>query len=229
MPFPRNTILAMIFSAFISSASVSGLPLRDKDTASSSTGKHHNSGTSTGPSSTAQTSQGIVSSTMAAPIVSGTSTGSSLVPAPSGKTNSSNSAGTSTGLAALFPLPNPVSMWTTLPGAPGALPLSDATLQPFKEMAQTKHTYSNAPDGKAAMVANYPQGSFNPSHDPRGGFSFYAPGPASLDFTTALELTFGYSVMFPAGFQWNKGGKLPGVCELRLFATVSSFSMISVS
>ncbi|KAJ7823656.1 hypothetical protein B0H13DRAFT_2445312 [Mycena leptocephala] len=192
MPFPRNTILAMIFSAFISSASVSGLPLRDKDTASSSTGKHHSSGISTGPSSTAHTSQGIVSSTMAAPIVSGTSTGSSF----------SNSAGTSTGLAALFPLPNPVSMWTTLPGAPGALPLSDATLQPFKEMAQTKHTYSNAPDGKAAMVANYPQGSFNPSHDPRG---------ASLDFTTALELTFGYSVMFPAGFQWNKGGKLPGV------------------
>ena len=110
-------------------------------------------------------------------------------------------------------MPNPISQWTTLPGAPGALPLSDATLLPFKEMAETKHTYANAPDGKTAMVADYPQGSFNPTHEPRGGFSFYAPGPPSLDFTTAKELTFGYSIMFPTGFQWNQGGKLPGVCE----------------
>jgi len=108
-------------------------------------------------------------------------------------------------------MPSPLSQWTTLPGAPGALPLSDATLMPFKEMAETNHSYSKAPDGTTAMVANYPQGSFNPTHEPRGGFSFYAPGPSSVNMTDAQELTFGYSVMFPTGFQWNQGGKLPGI------------------
>jgi len=64
--------------------------------------------------------------------------------------------------------------------------------------------------GKKAIKAHYPKGSFNPSHEPRGGLSFYAPGPSSVDLTTAKEATFGYSVYFPAGFQFNMGGKLPG-------------------
>jgi hypothetical protein len=61
------------------------------------------------------------------------------------------------------------------------------------------------------MQAHYPQGSFNFQHEPQGGISFYAPGPDSLDITTAKELTFGYSVYFPEGFDFNKGGKLPGI------------------
>jgi hypothetical protein len=75
------------------------------------------------------------------------------------------------------------------------------------------HDYVSAPDGKQAMQAIFPKGSYIPSKEPRGGFSFYATGPEDVDFTTASELTFGYSIMFPHGFQFNKGGKLPGICK----------------
>jgi hypothetical protein len=74
------------------------------------------------------------------------------------------------------------------------------------------HTYTAAPDGKKAMKAHYPKGSYTFGFDPQGGFSFYAPGPADVDLTTAKEATFGYSVFFPEGFDFNLGGKLPGLC-----------------
>ena len=63
------------------------------------------------------------------------------------------------------------------------------------------------------MQAHYPKGSYTFGHQPQGGISFYAPGPSDVDLTTAKEATFGYSVMFDEGFDWNKGGKLPGLCE----------------
>lgn len=62
------------------------------------------------------------------------------------------------------------------------------------------------------MLAIFPKGCHSQSQT-KGGFSFYAPGPQSVDLTTAKEVTFGYSVMFEHGFQFNKGGKLPGLCE----------------
>jgi hypothetical protein len=62
------------------------------------------------------------------------------------------------------------------------------------------------------MQAHYPQGSYNFQHDPKGGFSFYAPGPSDVDLTTAKEATFGYSVYFENDFDFNLGGKLPGLC-----------------
>jgi hypothetical protein len=114
---------------------------------------------------------------------------------------------------ALFPLSRGVSSWTTLPGAKGALPLSDDTLRPNHVAEGPKHTYVKAPDGRMALRAQYPKGSYRPGADPRGGISFYAPGPESVDLTTAKEATFGYSVMFPDGFEFVKGGKLPGLCE----------------
>lgn len=61
------------------------------------------------------------------------------------------------------------------------------------------------------MQAHYPKGSYTFGHQPQGGISFYAPGPSDVDLTTAKEATFGYSVMFDEGFDWNKGGKLPGL------------------
>jgi len=73
------------------------------------------------------------------------------------------------------------------------------------------HDYVKAPDGKAAMKAHYPKGSMNFGSTPRGGFSFYAPGPSDIDLTTAKEATFGYSVFFEEGFKWVLGGKLPGL------------------
>ena len=72
---------------------------------------------------------------------------------------------------------------------------------------------SDAPDGKKSMKAHFPQGSYTFSHSPQGGFSFYAPGPASVDLTTAKEATFGYTAYFPSGFDFVKGGKVPGLCE----------------
>ncbi|KAJ6565448.1 polysaccharide lyase family 14 protein [Mycena vulgaris] len=139
------------------------------------------------------------------------SSGSSRPTSTTGNSTTGGGGGGGSGLDALFPIADSVAKWTTLPGAPGALPLSDDTLKPFKVMAGTTHDFVAAPDGKQAMEAKYPKGSYIPSKQPRGGFSFYAPGPADVDFTTAKELTFGYSIMFPQGFQFVKGGKLPGI------------------
>jgi len=105
----------------------------------------------------------------------------------------------------------PGKSWTTSPKDESALPLSDDTLNPTSIIKDLTHTYMAAPDGKSAMRAIYPKGSWNPSNNPRGGISFYALGSDDLDMTTAKELTFGYSVFFEKGFQFNKGGKLPGI------------------
>ena len=70
-----------------------------------------------------------------------------------------------------------------------------------------------APDGKKSMQAHYPEGSYTFGHQPEGGLSFYAKGPSNFDLANAKEVTFSYSVLFEDGFGFNKGGKLPGVCE----------------
>lgn len=64
------------------------------------------------------------------------------------------------------------------------------------------------------MKAEYPAGSYVPSKsDPKGGFSFYGTGPkGTFNIAKAEEITFGYSIYFPADFDWVKGGKLPGIC-----------------
>eukprot|EP00483_Globobulimina_turgida_P008454 UN08471 len=110
----------------------------------------------------------------------------------------------------LFPVSSQPSSWTTSSSISGALPLSDDTFRPFKEIKALSHNYTNAPDGELSMQAHYPAGSFTFSNTPQGGFSFYAPGPANVDLTTAKGATFGYTVYFPSGFQFVKGGKLPG-------------------
>ncbi|OBZ75556.1 hypothetical protein A0H81_04917 [Grifola frondosa] len=103
------------------------------------------------------------------------------------------------------------SSWTTSSAATNALSLSDNTLRPFKLISALSHNYVTAPDGKQSMQAHYPAGSYTFGHSPQGGFSFYAPGPSSVDLTTAKEATLGYSVYFPANFDFVKGGKLPGL------------------
>ncbi|KAF9453663.1 polysaccharide lyase family 14 protein, partial [Macrolepiota fuliginosa MF-IS2] len=100
--------------------------------------------------------------------------------------------------------------WTTSPSS-DALALSDSTFRPTDILKSLPHTYTSAPDGKKSMKAHYPKGSYNFGHQPEGGFSFYAPGPESVDLSTAKEATFGYSVYFPDGFDFQKGGKLPGI------------------
>lgn len=119
-------------------------------------------------------------------------------------------------LGQLFPVPGVVAKWTTLDGSPGALPLSDRTLRPHDITSAEPSTYLKF-NGKSAIQAHHPKGSYNPSASPKGGLSFYAPGPASVDISTAKEATFGYSVMFPEGFEFVKGGKLPGICTFPFF------------
>ena len=122
--------------------------------------------------------------------------------------------------AALFPVAQGSSSWSVSKAVSGALPLSDATFQPFDEIKELTHDTVTAPDGVQSMQAHYPAGSYKPSASPRGGISFYAPGPADVDLTTAKEATLSYSVLFPSGFEFVKGGKLPGLCEWLRFPRV---------
>ncbi|KAJ7151482.1 hypothetical protein C8R46DRAFT_1122136, partial [Mycena filopes] len=124
---------------------------------------------------------------------------------------SSGGGGGALSLAALFPQGTPDKSWSMSPKASSPLSLSDNTFNPTHLISALSHTYMSAPDGKEAMRATYPKGSYTFTHSPEGGLSFYAPGPDSLDMTTAKTLTLGYSVFFEKGFDFNKGGKLPGL------------------
>lgn len=126
---------------------------------------------------------------------------------------SASTTGSNNELSALFPVSGSGKTWSTSPLSDSPLPLSDSTLNPIKVLSTLSHDYVSAPDGKKAMKAHYPKGSYTFEHDPQGGISFYAPGPSSVDLTTAKEATLGYSVFFEEGFSFNKGGKLPGLCK----------------
>lgn len=58
------------------------------------------------------------------------------------------------------------------------------------------------------VTAVYPQGSYNPSGTPRGGFSFYASPKVAFP---CGEVYLSYQVKFPPSFNWRKGGMLPGL------------------
>ncbi|KAL0945406.1 hypothetical protein HGRIS_000898 [Hohenbuehelia grisea] len=92
--------------------------------------------------------------------------------------------------------------WTTSSEVEDALPLSDSTLRLVNGHGSL--WYTTAPDGKEGIQVRYPRRS-------RQGIHIYARGPSWVDLTTAKEVTFGYSIFFEEGFEWNKGGKLPGL------------------
>jgi len=71
----------------------------------------------------------------------------------------------------------------------------------------------DAPTGAQAWPAVYPQGSYNPTGEPRGGLGFYFPGPQESwwNDTSVSQVLFSYAVNFPTGFQPVLGGKIPGV------------------
>ena len=58
------------------------------------------------------------------------------------------------------------------------------------------------------LQLSYPAGSVDPKHLPLGGAEFYA---TPLDISDALNVTLEYCVFFPVGFNWVRGGKLPGL------------------
>ncbi|KZV81451.1 hypothetical protein EXIGLDRAFT_686001 [Exidia glandulosa HHB12029] len=193
--------LALVSAAFLS-------PMveahhHDKDDKSTKTSKHPK------PTKTPKPCKGKKCST--------TTTSSSPTP-----TSTSTPGGNSTGLNPtwLFPVQFQ-SGWSTAPPSPALpqdnevkrVPLSDSDLNVEKNTKGVTHDVVDAvgaPSGTRAWEAFYPKGSYNPSGTPRGGFGFYFSGPSSFDFTKATELLFSYAVKFEDGFDWNKGGKLPG-------------------
>ncbi|KAL7282903.1 hypothetical protein ACG7TL_002319 [Trametes sanguinea] len=114
------------------------------------------------------------------------------------------------GTSALFPVSDSNS-WSVSSQVANALPLSDDTFRPTNDLKALAHNYVKAPDGVFSLQAHYPKGSFKLSASPQGGLSFYAPGPQSVDLTTAKEATLSYTVLFEDGFDFVKGGKLPGL------------------
>ncbi|KAF7975433.1 hypothetical protein HWV62_9561 [Athelia sp. TMB] len=102
------------------------------------------------------------------------------------------------------------------------IPLADKPLGVHKSGGQLPHNVVFPPpplalaDGETlpqlAWESFFPQGSINPAGDVKGGFGFYLTGPPGFAarLETATEALFSYKVMFEDGFEWVKGGKLPG-------------------
>ena len=105
--------------------------------------------------------------------------------------------------------------------------LSDKTLGVHKVTSNTTHALSppsvpvpGSPPDALAWEAVFPAGSINPGNKtaPPGGFGFYLRGPppfaeALKDVRDESEVVFSYDVLFEDGFDWVKGGKLPGICK----------------
>ncbi|KAF8641434.1 hypothetical protein AX16_009947 [Volvariella volvacea WC 439] len=68
-----------------------------------------------------------------------------------------------------------------------------------------------------AWEAVYPKGSINPGSSIPGGFGFYMSGEEEFRKVLAGangagdEAVMSYRVMFEKGWEWRKGGKLPGI------------------
>ncbi|KIO32503.1 polysaccharide lyase family 14 protein [Tulasnella calospora MUT 4182] len=120
---------------------------------------------------------------------------------------------------ALFPVPGVNSGWSvakaSIPQAKDVT-LTDKTFIVHKEASTSKRpvvTFS----GKKAIRARMTKGSVTPGTSPAGGFSFYSPGATLngnspiVDLSKANEMTFGYSIFFEEGYNFNLGGKLPGL------------------
>lgn len=116
-------------------------------------------------------------------------------------------------LSHLFPVQQ-LAEWSTSTASAEPLAISDSTFDSHNILSSLPREVVTAPDGVRSMKAHYPRGSYTFGHNPQGGFSFYGPGPSNVDLTTAKEATFAYSVYFPSGFDFMKGGKLPGGCRL---------------
>lgn len=147
---------------------------------------------------------------------SGTSTPSPSTTSKNDDDNKSQSDSTTpVSLLAVLP-PSGIRVGWTLAGHDSAdvksLVLSDDLFDITKEIKDLPHDVVSV-DGKKAIHGHMEKGAVALNDSPRGGFSFYTPGPkdTKLDLTKAREVSFGYSVKFSKGYDWNKGGKLPGL------------------
>lgn len=97
--------------------------------------------------------------------------------------------------------------------------LTDPALGVHKITSHTTHRVVKPPGSDVdAWEAVFPQGSINPGNKtaPLGGFGFYLHGPTAfhkeLAENSPNEVLMSYEVMFEDGWEWQKGGKLPGIC-----------------
>lgn len=106
------------------------------------------------------------------------------------------------------------------------VPLNDEQLGVHKSSSRTPHRLvtppatcylaHELPSPDIAWEAFYPKGSINPKASIPGGFTFYLCGPKSFADKLAdggTEAIFSYRMMLEEGWEWVKGGKLPGVCK----------------
>ncbi|RDB20738.1 hypothetical protein Hypma_012163 [Hypsizygus marmoreus] len=92
---------------------------------------------------------------------------------------------------------------------------SHRLVKPPKASSSPPRTSDKTRDPEEAWEAFYPKGSINPSASIAGGFSFYLSGPKEFkerleSGNGAKEVLFGYRMMLEDGWEWVKGGKLPG-------------------
>ncbi|KAJ7932664.1 hypothetical protein B0H13DRAFT_766787 [Mycena leptocephala] len=91
------------------------------------------------------------------------------------------------------------------PTSTAAASLFGAFLSPTGTPSSSYTAWDNA---STVLQLLYPADSANPAARPVGGAEFYA---TPVDITSAQIATLGYSVFFPANFDWVKAGKLPGL------------------
>ncbi|KAF8748020.1 hypothetical protein RHS01_11111 [Rhizoctonia solani] len=110
----------------------------------------------------------------------------------------------------LFPIPV-ITGFTTLPGctAPSVCPtpLDDNPLGIQKSTPGFSRRTLQI-DGLDTYEASYPKGSINPKGDIKGGFGCYLERG---EFEQARDVIFSYAIKFEEGFDFVKGGKLPGL------------------
>jgi hypothetical protein len=138
----------------------------------------------------------------------------------------------------LFPITNyevgfTTSVTISLPNISNVA-LSDSSLGVHKLSHRTTHNLVCPPPPSfpevlplptEAWEAYYPKGSINPTAPVPSGFSFYVSGPTDFQKRAekAREVLWSYRVMFERGWEWAKGGKLPGSCESGLKAWWTGF------
>ncbi|WWC95443.1 hypothetical protein V866_002306 [Kwoniella sp. B9012] len=120
-------------------------------------------------------------------------TSSAAAESPSSSSTSGNS---------LFPWGTGSASWTTSDGTS-----FESVLKPLTAGKLPSH--GTSPDGSDSLVANFPAGTVGLSS---AGFSFYTTGAHDgVGVDSAKEVSFSYSVYLKDGFNFVKGGKMPGL------------------
>jgi hypothetical protein len=110
------------------------------------------------------------------------------------------------------PTPAPTPPSSTPPAgsaacSPGSFPVSSFAPD-FVGPATRTFTEQFITDQGSDVQVCYPAGSTSPSSGDPGG----AQAELAIAHGPALSYTLSYQISFPVGFEWVKGGKLPGLC-----------------